>query len=177
MSRSSGAGIVRGSPAIPYVPPAALKEAPAMLTAEENAQLTRVGPGTLIGDLMRQYWIPVVESSEVVAGGRPKRVRILGEDLVVFRSPAGGAGLLSEFCAHRRASLYFARNEARGLRCVYHGWQFEAGGRWCPRTSGSFRSSGRAATTCKRSRAAWIPLTSRSCTASWIPVTRGPGAS
>ena len=100
-----------------------------MLTADENAQLTRVGPGTLIGELMRQYWIPVVESSEVVAGGRSKRVRILGEDLVVFRSPAGGAGLLSEFCAHRRASLYFARNEARGLRCVYHGWQFEAGGR------------------------------------------------
>lgn len=100
-----------------------------MLTAAENAQLTRVGPGTLMGDLMRQYWIPVVLSSELEAGGRVKRVRILGEDLVVFRNPGGRVGLLAEFCAHRRASLYFARNEARGLRCVYHGWQYECGGR------------------------------------------------
>src|SRR3989442_2391799 len=99
-----------------------------MLTAEENAQLTRVGPGTLMGDLMRQYWIPVVQSAELAAGGRPKRVRILGEDLVAFRSPSGQPGLVSEFCAHRRASLYFARNEERGLRCVYHGWQYEPGG-------------------------------------------------
>src|SRR3989454_738084 len=100
----------------------------AMLTAEENALLTRVGPGTLMGDLMRQYWIPVVQSAELAAGGRPKRVRILGEDLVAFRSPSGQPGLVSEFCAHRRASLYFARNEERGLRCVYHGWQYELGG-------------------------------------------------
>lgn len=96
-----------------------------MLTAEENAQLTRVGPGTLIGDLMRQYWIPVVLSSELPAGGRTKRVRILGEDLVAFRGPSGRVGLLGEFCSHRRASLYFARNEESGLRCVYHGWQYE----------------------------------------------------
>lgn len=100
-----------------------------MLAAEENAQLTKVGPGTLIGDLMRQYWIPVVLSSELVAGGRVKRVRILGEDLVAFRGPSGRVGLLGEFCAHRRASLYFARNETPGLRCVYHGWQYEPGGR------------------------------------------------
>ena len=75
-----------------------------MLTAEENAQLTRVGPGTLMGDLMRHYWIPVVQSSELIAGGRPKRVKLLGEDLVAFRDPGGRAGLVSEFCAHRRAS-------------------------------------------------------------------------
>ena len=100
-----------------------------MLTADENAQLTRVGPGTLMGDLMRQYWIPVVEARELAAGGRPKRVRILGEDLVAFRDPSGRAALVSEFCAHRRASLYFARNEPRGLRCVYHGWQFAPDGR------------------------------------------------
>jgi phthalate 4,5-dioxygenase len=100
-----------------------------MLTAEENAQLTRVGPGTLIGDLMRQYWIPVVLSSELTPGGRVKRVRILGEDLVALRSPSGRTGLLTEFCAHRRASLYFGRNEERGLRCVYHGWQYELSGR------------------------------------------------
>ena len=100
-----------------------------MLTADENAQLTRVGPGTLMGDLMRQYWIPVVLSSEVPAGGRVKRVRILGEDLVAFRAPSGRVGLLGEFCSHRRASLYFGRNEEPGLRCVYHGWQYEPGGR------------------------------------------------
>jgi phthalate 4,5-dioxygenase oxygenase subunit len=102
---------------------------PAMLTAEENAQLTKVGPGTLIGDLMRQYWIPVVLSSELAPGARVKRVRILGEDLVAFRTPGGRSGLLGEFCAHRRASLYFGRNEERGLRCVYHGWQYEPSGR------------------------------------------------
>src|SRR5262245_60364925 len=100
-----------------------------MLTAEENAQLTRVGPGTLMGDLMRQYWIPVVQSDEVALGGRVKRARILGEDLVVYRSPQGQAGVMAEFCAHRRASLYFARNEERGLRCVYHGWQYDPCGR------------------------------------------------
>ena len=100
-----------------------------MLTADENAQLTRVGPGTLMGDLMRQYWIPVVLSSELPAGGRVKRVRILGEDLVAFRAPSGRVGLLGEFCSHRRASLYFGRNEEPGLRCVYHGWQYEPDGR------------------------------------------------
>jgi phthalate 4,5-dioxygenase len=100
-----------------------------MLTAEENRQLTQVGPGTLVGDLMRQYWVPVVLSSELAAGGRVKRVRILGEDLVTLRTPGGRPGLLAEFCAHRRASLYFARNEEPGLRCVYHGWQYDPCGR------------------------------------------------
>src|SRR2546430_10525209 len=85
-----------------------------MLTAEESAQLTRVGPGTLMGELMRQYWIPVVQSSELAAGGRPKRVRILGEDLIAYRNPGGRTAVCSEVCAHRRASLYFARNEERG---------------------------------------------------------------
>jgi phenylpropionate dioxygenase-like ring-hydroxylating dioxygenase large terminal subunit len=99
-----------------------------MLTADESAQLTRVGPGTLMGDLMRQYWIPVVQSCELAPGGRVKRVRLLGEDLVAFRSPGGAVGLLAEFCAHRRASLYFGRNEELGLRCVYHGWQYDRAG-------------------------------------------------
>src|SRR5690349_24453964 len=71
----------------------------AMLTASENAQLTRVGPGTVMGDLMRQYWMPVVQSSELAAGGRPKRVRLLGEDLVAYRDPDGRAALVSAFCA------------------------------------------------------------------------------
>ena len=99
-----------------------------MLTADENALLTAVGPGTPTGELMRRYWIPAICSHEVEAGGRVKRVRLLGEDLIAFRAPSGRPGLLGEWCPHRRASLYFGRNEEAGVRCVYHGWQFEAGG-------------------------------------------------
>jgi phthalate 4,5-dioxygenase len=99
-----------------------------MLTREDNELLTRVGPGTPLGQLMRHYWIPVVQSSELAPGGHCKRVKLLGEDLVVVRSPAGHVGLLGEFCPHRRASLYFGRNEDTGLRCVYHGWQFALNG-------------------------------------------------
>src|SRR5207245_9601828 len=82
------------------------REVPAMLTADENAQLTRVGPGTLMGDLMRQYWIPVVLSSELPAGGRVKRVRILGEDLVALRATSGRVGLLWSSRLHCRARIY-----------------------------------------------------------------------
>lgn len=99
-----------------------------MLTAEDNALLTAVAPGTPVGDLMRRYWMPAIFSREVEAGGRVKRVRLLGEDLVAFRTPGGRAALLGEWCPHRRASLYFGRNEEAGLRCVYHGWQFESDG-------------------------------------------------
>jgi phenylpropionate dioxygenase-like ring-hydroxylating dioxygenase large terminal subunit len=99
-----------------------------MLTRDENELLTRVGPGTAMGALMRQYWIPVVRSDELEAGGRVKRVRLLGEELVVFRAPSGETGLLAEFCAHRGASLFFGRNERGGLRCVYHGWQYALDG-------------------------------------------------
>ena len=95
-----------------------------MLTKDDNELLTRVGPGTPMGALMRRYWIPVVRSDELAPGGRVKRVRLLGEDLVAFRSRDGRAGLMEEFCTHRRASLYFARNEEAGLRCVYHGWKY-----------------------------------------------------
>jgi len=95
-----------------------------MLSREDNELLTRVGPGTPMGELMRRYWIPVVRSAELEPGGRTKRVRLLGEDLVAFRSRDGRVGLVDEFCSHRRASLYFARNEEAGLRCVYHGWKY-----------------------------------------------------
>lgn len=100
-----------------------------MLTADENELLTQVGPQTPIGDLMRQYWIPVVPSCDLAAGGRARRVTLLGEDLVAFRTRTGRVGLLGEFCSHRRASLYFGRNEDAGLRCVYHGWQYDLSGR------------------------------------------------
>ena len=100
-----------------------------MLTKEQNEQLTRVGPGTLMGDLMRQYWIPFFRSSDLAAGDQPARVRLLGEDLVVYRDSTGAVGLLQEQCSHRGASLFFGRNEPGGLRCIYHGWKFDTRGR------------------------------------------------
>ena len=94
-----------------------------MLTAEENDVLTRVGPGTPMGNLQRRYWHPIGAVEEMER--RPtKRVRLLGEDLVAFRARDGRVGVMDEFCSHRRASLYFARNEEAGLRCVYHGWKY-----------------------------------------------------
>ncbi len=95
-----------------------------MLTKEDNDILTRVGPGTAMGDLMRRYWLPVVFSLELIAGGRTKRVRLLGEDMVAFRTNRGVVGLLGEYCSHRRVSLYFGRTEDDGLRCCYHGWKY-----------------------------------------------------
>jgi phenylpropionate dioxygenase-like ring-hydroxylating dioxygenase large terminal subunit len=95
-----------------------------MLSHEDNELLTRTGPGTAMGALLRRYWIPVARSTELEAGGRAKRVELLGERLVVFRGGNGRPGLVAEFCPHRLASLYFGRVEEAGIRCVYHGWKF-----------------------------------------------------
>jgi phthalate 4,5-dioxygenase oxygenase subunit len=100
-----------------------------MLSKEENEILTRVGPGTMMGDLMREYWLPFLYSWEVAPDGPPLRVRLLGEDLIVFRDSEGKLGLLGAHCPHRGAALFFGRNEECGLRCVYHGWKFDADGR------------------------------------------------
>ena len=99
-----------------------------MLSARDNDLLTLTGPGTPMGDVLRRYWIPVVLSTEVAAGGRVKRVQLLGERLIVHRTPSGRAGVIAEFCPHRGASLYFGRNEEGGMRCVYHGWKFALDG-------------------------------------------------
>ena len=100
-----------------------------MLTTEENELLTRTGPGTPMGDVMRRYWVPVALSSELSErDGAPIRVKVLGENLVAFRDTSGRVGLVDEFCAHRRASLFLGRNEEGGLRCVYHGWKYDADG-------------------------------------------------
>lgn len=99
-----------------------------MLTKQENERLTRVGRGTPMGTLLRQYWIPALLSSELERDGRPMRVRLLGENLVAYRDSEGKVGMLGELCPHRGASLYFGRNEERGLRCVYHGWKFDTSG-------------------------------------------------
>jgi phenylpropionate dioxygenase-like ring-hydroxylating dioxygenase large terminal subunit len=95
-----------------------------MLSREDNELLTRTGPATPMGDLLRRYWIPVVQSRELTPGGRVKRVQLLGERLIAHRTPGGAPGLVAEFCPHRSASLYFGRNEDGGMRCVYHGWKF-----------------------------------------------------
>src|SRR5919201_5608015 len=100
-----------------------------MLSKEENDLLTRIGPGTAMGNLMRQYWQPILLSSELPErDGAPVRVRALGEDMVAFRDTQGRVGLLGANCPHRGAPLFFGRNEEGGLRCVYHGWKFDVDG-------------------------------------------------
>src|SRR5580692_4549495 len=100
-----------------------------MLSQQDNERLTRVGPGTPMGNLFRRYWIPALLSSELPeADGPPVRVRLLGEDLVAFRDTEGKVGLVEAYCPHRRAPLFFGRNEECGLRCVYHGWKFDRNG-------------------------------------------------
>jgi phenylpropionate dioxygenase-like ring-hydroxylating dioxygenase large terminal subunit len=99
-----------------------------VLSKEENELITRVGPGTPMGNLMREYWVPAMLSSELTAAGDPLRVMLLGEKLIGFRDGEGKVGLLADACPHRGASLFFGRNDGCGLRCVYHGWQFDAQG-------------------------------------------------
>jgi nitrite reductase/ring-hydroxylating ferredoxin subunit len=82
-----------------------------------------------MGNLVRQYWIPVMLSEELAeADGAPLRVRLLCEDLIMFRDTSGRVGLLEDHCSHRGASLFFGRNEENGLRCVYHGWKYDVSG-------------------------------------------------
>jgi phenylpropionate dioxygenase-like ring-hydroxylating dioxygenase large terminal subunit len=100
-----------------------------MLKHEDNERLVRVGPGRPAGELFRRYWQPALLSSEVAErDGPPIRVRLLGEDLIAFRDTNGKVGLVEAYCAHRRAPLFFGRNEDCGIRCVYHGWKFDVAG-------------------------------------------------
>ena len=100
-----------------------------MLSREDNERITRTGAGTPMGETFRRYWVPAALSTELPApDGAPLRVRLLGEDLVAFRDTGGEVGLVSAFCPHRRAPMFFGRNEEHGLRCVYHGWKFDRAG-------------------------------------------------
>ena len=100
-----------------------------MITAEENDLLCRVERDAPMGRMMRRYWLPACLSEEVEApDGAPVRVRLLGDDLVVFRDTSGRLGALDEHCPHRRASLSYGRNEENGLRCLYHGWKMDVEG-------------------------------------------------
>ena len=98
------------------------------MNPNDSDYITRVGPGTPMGQLMREYWIPAAKSSELVADGEPVRLRLLGENLIAFRDTSGRVGIMDHRCPHRVASLFFGRNEEDGLRCVYHGWKFDVEG-------------------------------------------------
>ncbi|MBV8084876.1 MAG: Rieske 2Fe-2S domain-containing protein [Chloroflexi bacterium] len=100
-----------------------------MLSTEENELLCRVGPGTPMGNFFREYWIPAFLPSELPnPDSDPMRLRLLGENLIAFRTTSGKIGLIANHCPHRGASLFFGRNEEEGIRCVYHGWKFDVTG-------------------------------------------------
>jgi phthalate 4,5-dioxygenase oxygenase subunit len=100
-----------------------------MLSVQDNELVCRVGPGSPMGDLMRQYWIPGMLSSELPGPDcAPVRVMLLGEQLIAFRDSDGRVGLIENYCPHRGASLFYGRNEEGGLRCIYHGWKFDVEG-------------------------------------------------
>ena len=100
-----------------------------MTSPELNEFLTRTGPGTPMGNLLRRYWIPALLASELPEPDCPPvRVKLLSEKLIAFRDTQGRLGVIDEFCAHRGVSLWFGRNEESGLRCPYHGWKYDVTG-------------------------------------------------
>jgi 5,5'-dehydrodivanillate O-demethylase len=99
-----------------------------MLTKEQNDRLTQVGAGTPGGELLRRYWQPLCPTGEITEAAPKKRIRILGEDLLVYRDDAGKIYCVAEYCAHRHASLFFGFVEPGGIRCCYHGWKYDHGG-------------------------------------------------
>jgi phthalate 4,5-dioxygenase len=96
-----------------------------MTKQQESEILTRVGPGTPMGNVLRHYWFPALKSSELVPDGAPVRFLLLGEQLIAFRDTEGRIGIMDHRCPHRCASLFFGRNEDNGIRCVYHGWKYD----------------------------------------------------
>ena len=98
-----------------------------MLTAEQNARITQVGPGTPMGELMRRYWIPIRPLAQLL-DEKVMPVRVLGEDLVLFRAQNGDMGLVGEYCPHRMTQLKYGFPGENGLRCCYHGWMFDGTG-------------------------------------------------
>jgi phthalate 4,5-dioxygenase len=133
-----------------------------MTTAIESVELTRVGPGTVMGELMRQYWMPALLSSEVARGGPPLRLMLLGEKLISFRDSAGRVGVMDHRCPHRCASLFLGRNEQDGIRCIYHGWKFDAAGRCIdmpnvpPQQDFKHKVSAKAYRTIERAGLVWV---------------------
>lgn len=100
-----------------------------MLSQEDNEMLARTGRGTPMGELFRRFWLPALLSSDLPGpDSAPRRLRVLGEDLVAFRDSRGRIGIIDADCPHKLAPLYNGRNEEGGLRCAYHGWKFDVDG-------------------------------------------------
>ena len=99
-----------------------------MLTQEMQERLTRVGPGTPMGELMRRYWHPIAASSDLDDDHPTKEIRLLCEDLVLFRDASGRVGCIEPSCAHRKANLSYGIPEPEGIRCAYHGWLYDIDG-------------------------------------------------
>ena len=99
-----------------------------MITTAQNERLTRIGPGTPCGELLRRYWQPLCPAAEITSANPKKRIRIMGENLLVFRDGEGRIGCVEEFCKHRGASLYYGYVEECGIRCCYHGWKYDSSG-------------------------------------------------
>ena len=101
-----------------------------MLRAEDNKFLTESDAGTPMGELLRRFWLPVLLSEELPdADGPPKKIVVMGEELLAFRDSRGVVGVIDQYCPHRGANLWLGRNEECGIRCVYHGWKFDTDGR------------------------------------------------
>jgi phthalate 4,5-dioxygenase oxygenase subunit len=98
------------------------------LKQEDNDFITRTGPKTSMGQLLRQYWAPAIRSNALEADGKPVKVRLFGQNFVAFRATNGTVGFLDEACPHRQVSLALARNEENGLRCIFHGWKMDTSG-------------------------------------------------
>ncbi len=158
-----------------------------MLSQKENEALTRVGPGTPMGELMRRYWIPAAFSHQIAEpDGPPVRVRLMGENLVLFRDTGGRVGLIDERCPHRTASMFFGRNEECGLRCVYHGLKFDVAGNCVdvpcvPQSSDvqkrNIRPSSRSRPIRASSAATWCgPIWGRQSTSRRFPTSNGPAS-
>jgi phenylpropionate dioxygenase-like ring-hydroxylating dioxygenase large terminal subunit len=122
--------------------------------AKYKSELTEVGRGTPMGELLRRYWHPVGLATH--ATDTPRKVRALGEDLILFRDGAGSAGLVHARCCHRGTTLYYGKVEERGIRCCYHGWLFDREGRCleqpCEPEGGLFRD---------KVRQPWYPVEER----------------
>ena len=100
-----------------------------MLRAEDNQFLTESGAGTPMGELLRRFWLPVLLSEELPeADGPPKKIVVMGEELLAFRDSRGVVGVIDQHCPHRGANLWLGRVEECGIRCVYHGWKFDTEG-------------------------------------------------
>ena len=128
-----------------------------MLSDEQNRRLTQVGAGTPMGELLRRYWMPIAAVAEL-DDKATKPVRLLGEDLVLYRDQAGTYGLLDRHCAHRRADLSYGWVEGCGLRCHYHGWVWDHTGKCLQQPSRRSRIPRLASrTACVSRRIPWRP--------------------